>query len=120
MENIRGFIATNSPEWGFTSMTTDKARGYKSKYGFGVRRGGRYYFLFRPRNSTGQAPTGLWGTCLYLTPGYTGGHHCQDPSDLAIQPPHTVSVKKFFNAVRPQFKKGLQKASKRRNNYDPG
>jgi hypothetical protein len=47
MENIRGFIAANSPEWGFTSMTTGKARGKKSKYGFKVRRDGPYKNKYR-------------------------------------------------------------------------
>ena len=47
--------------------------------------------------------TGAYGACHIIhyphTPGCTGGHNCEDPSDLASQPPYTASDWNYFNAV---------------------
>jgi hypothetical protein len=45
------------------------------------------------------AAFGALGTALSFTPGCTGGHNCQDPSDLVFQPPHKARDKNFFVTV---------------------
>ena len=48
-------------------------------------------------------PSGLATIYIITTPGFTGGYKCFDPLGLAVQPPHTVSDKNFFNAIMAQF-----------------
>jgi hypothetical protein len=80
----------SGPEWGFTIMTPGKTRGKKHKVSGEPRR--RRYEL-PPRNPTGQAPSGLANFYTIHTPGFTGGHHCFNPSGLAIQPQKKLSKK---------------------------
>ena len=57
-------------------MTPGEARGKKHKVSREPRRR-RYYFLYRRLR-------GLPQRFITVTPGYTGGHNGNDPSDLAL------------------------------------
>jgi hypothetical protein len=76
-------------------MTLSKARGWGTKSSIKPL-SWRYFFLVSPLRGS--------PTCIVPdTPGCTGGYNCSNPSGLAIQPKHKLNVKKFFNAVMPQF-----------------
>ena len=67
------------PRRGEIIMTLGEARGKRVNMVLEPRR--RRYQL-RPRNPTGQAPSGLTNLFSFTTPGCTGGHNCQDPAIL--------------------------------------
>jgi hypothetical protein len=65
---------------------------------------GKYIFLSpeggETKNIISSTPSGLKNHCASFTPGFTGGHNCRDPSDLAedriFSIPHKINMIKFL------------------------
>ena len=83
-------------------MTPGKAQGMENINGLRVRRGGRYYFLYRPRNPTGQAPSGFTTIYIIYTPVI--------PARKVANSLRVITLKRFiflsFLGIRPVFQFG--------------
>ena len=87
-------------------MTPGKARGRKSIYGLRAPKAAIQKIV--------SPPSGLWGTYLSFTPGCTGGHNCQDPSDLGI-----IKVLQQINLRSFSLKISVKNTHKKRPHSEP-